>query len=138
MSNADSDKIYLIDTNVILRFLLNDHDTYGPKATAFMKDVSAGSLKAEIMECVMLECIYVLEKFYEIPRQEIADRLSRILNFQGIINSNKAILLKALFHYQKMTVDFADCLLASYSAKDKVVVSFDKDFKKLNAIWIKI
>lgn len=138
MPDTDNETIYLIDTNIILRFLLNDHDTYSPKATAFMTEVSRGILKAEILECVLLECIYVLEKFYEIPRQEIVDRLSRILNFRGVINSNKAVFLKALFHYQKISVDFADCLLASYSSKGKTVVSFDKDFNKLNATWTKI
>jgi predicted nucleic acid-binding protein len=34
------EKVYLIDTNVILRYLLNDHKRFSPKAKAFMQDVA--------------------------------------------------------------------------------------------------
>ena len=56
------EKVYLIDTNVILRYLLGDHAEFSPKAEAFMKDVSEGRKKAEILDVVTVECIYVLEK----------------------------------------------------------------------------
>ncbi len=35
-------KVYLIDTNVILRYLLGDHKIFSPKAKAFMKLGFAG------------------------------------------------------------------------------------------------
>ncbi|MBW1993356.1 MAG: PIN domain-containing protein, partial [Deltaproteobacteria bacterium] len=74
-------KVYLIDTNVILRYLLEDHEIYSPKAKAFMLQVSHGKKKVEISAVVIVECIYVLEKFYLVPRNEIVDSISRILNF---------------------------------------------------------
>ena len=43
-----SEKVYLIDTNVILRYLLDDHESFSPKAKAFMLKVSEGVRKAEI------------------------------------------------------------------------------------------
>jgi predicted nucleic acid-binding protein len=42
------EKVYLIDTNVILRYLLNDHNRFSPKAKAFMQDVAKGLKKAEL------------------------------------------------------------------------------------------
>jgi hypothetical protein len=33
------EKVYLIDTNVVLRFLLDDHASFSPKAKRFMQDV---------------------------------------------------------------------------------------------------
>ena len=36
------EKVYLVDTNVILRYLLDDHKTYSPKAKAFMLQISQG------------------------------------------------------------------------------------------------
>jgi predicted nucleic-acid-binding protein len=34
------EKVYLIDTNVILRFLLDDHHEFSPKAATFMLNVA--------------------------------------------------------------------------------------------------
>ena len=72
-------KVYLIDTNVILRYLLGDHKSFSPKAKAFMELISQGTKKAEIPSVVIVECVYVMEKFYKIPGNEIVDTLSKIL-----------------------------------------------------------
>jgi predicted nucleic-acid-binding protein len=126
-------KVYLIDTNVILRYLMADHEKFSPKAKAFMVKVSQEKTKAEIPAVVIVECVYVMEKFYRIPKHEIADTLSRILNFSGIVNPDKSEILEALLKYEASNADIVDCLLAASSAPDKVVVSFDKDFAKLKA-----
>ena len=127
-------KVYLIDTNVILRYLLDDHDVHSPKAKVFMAEVFAETKKAEIPDIVIAECIYVMEKYYKIPRSEISAKLSGILNFFGIINSDRSELLEALLKYNDSSIDIVDCILAAHSSPEKVVVSFDKDMKKLKAV----
>lgn len=76
----------------------------------------------------MVECVYVMEKFYRIPRHEIADKLSQVFNFSGIVNPDKLEILEALINFEALKADIVDCLLAALSAPDRVVVSFDKDF----------
>ena len=127
------EKVYLIDTNVILRYLLNDHKSFTPKAIKFIQDVAKGLKTAELLSVVVVECVYVMEKFYEIPKNEIVDKISRILNIKGIINPNKSEILDALIKYEKSNADIVDCMLAAKSSPQRVVVSFDKDFKKLKA-----
>ena len=126
-------KVYLIDTNVILRYLMADHEKSSPKAKAFMVKVSQEKTKAEIPAVVIVECVYVMEKFYRIPKREIADTLSRILNFSGIVNPDKSEILEALLKYEVSNADIVDGLLAASSAPDRVAVSFDKDFERLKA-----
>jgi predicted nucleic-acid-binding protein len=128
------EKVFLIDTNVVLRYLLGDHPELSPKATAFMLSVSKGVNKAEIPGFVMAECIYVMEKFYKIPKSKIVDKLSRIFNFTGIVNSNKSEILNALLIYESSNADIVDCILAARSSAVKVVITFDKDIKKLKAV----
>ncbi len=127
------EKIYLIDTNVILRFLLFDHPVFSQKAKAFMIDVYDGERKAEILPGVILECIYVLGKIYNVPKAEIADRLIEILNFSGVVNKDKSDLLEAFLKFKESGVDFMDCLLSVRSSPDRPVVSFDKDLRRLEA-----
>jgi len=128
------EKVYLIDTNVILRYLLNDHKRFSPKSKAFMQDVANGLEKADLAPVVVVECVYVMEKFYEIPKNEIVDKLSRILNIKGIVNPDKSEILAALVKYENSNADIVDCVLATKSSPQRVVVSFDKDLERLKAI----
>ena len=98
-----------------------------------MVRVSEEKVRAEIPAVVIVECVYVMEKFYRIPKQEIADTLSRILNLPGTVNPDKSKILEALLNYETSTADIVDCLLAASSTPDRVVVSFDKDFAKLKS-----
>ncbi|MBW1708109.1 MAG: PIN domain-containing protein [Deltaproteobacteria bacterium] len=127
-------KVYLIDTNVVLRYLLGDHPEFSPKAEAFMTDVSTGKKKAEILDIVIVECVYVMEKFYKIPKTEIVEKLSSLLNFTGIVNPDRSELLEAVLKFKDSNVDIVDCILAACSSPEKVVISFDKDMKKLKAV----
>ena len=132
------EKVYLIDANVILRYLLNDHKRFSPKAKAFIQDVAKGIKKAELQSVVVVECVYVMEKFYEIPKKEIVDKLSRILNIKAIVNANKSAILDALVKYENSSADIVDCILAAKSSPQRVIVSFDKDFKRLKATCEKL
>ncbi len=127
-------KVYLIDTNVVLRYLLGDHPEFSPKAETFMFDVSKGVKKAEILDVVIVECIYVMEKYYEIPKTEIVEKLSGILNFSGIVNPDRSEILEALLKYENSNIDIVDCIFAARSSPEKVVISLDKDMKKLKAV----
>ena len=128
-------KKYLIDTNVILRFLLNDHETFSPMAINFMTHVERNLKKTEIIAPVIAECVYVMEKFYKIPRAEIADKLCGIMTFSGITNPDKNELIIALIAYENSTIDIVDCMLAAFSDDDNVIISLDKDFKKLDCTY---
>ena len=127
-------KVYLIDTNIILRFLLGDHPELSPKATAFMSKIADGTIKAEILDVVTAECVYVMEKFYQIPREKISEKLSKIFNFSGIVNLNRSEMLQGLLNFETSNVDIVDCVLAAMSSSSRVVISFDKDMMKLKAV----
>ncbi|MBT4289173.1 MAG: PIN domain-containing protein [Deltaproteobacteria bacterium] len=126
-------KINLVDTNVILRYLLADHDEFSPKATDFFKKVAKNENSAEIPAFVLAECVHVLLKFYKVPKQEFVTSLLKILSFQGVINQDHSILINALNMYQSVNIDFPDCLLAAMSTTNRKIVSFDKDFLKVPA-----
>jgi predicted nucleic-acid-binding protein len=124
---------YLLDTNIILRFLLADDPAQTRKATTLITDIAEGRIAAELKDFILLELAWVLEVSCQVPRREIADKLINILNLSGIVNSNRANLIQALLNYKTTKIDLADCLLAAYSSPDTPVISFDKDFQKLGA-----
>ena len=67
------------------------------------------------------------------PNNEIVDKLSRILNIKEVVNPDKSEILDALVKYENSGADIVGCILAAKSSPQRVMVSFDKDFKKLKA-----
>lgn len=124
---------YLLDTNIILRFLLADDPAQSCSATELMSKVDEGNVSVEIKDFVLLETVWVLEASCRVPRKEIADRLINILNLSGIVNANRSTLIQALLSFKETSIDLADCLLAAYSSPATPVISFDRDLKKLGA-----
>ena len=129
-------KIYLIDTNVLLRYILADHSQLSQKAKIFMDKIFHGDLKAIIHDGVLVECVYVLLKVYEVPREKISNVLINLLEYIGIVDKNKSIYISALKKFSNNNIDIVDNILAAFSNDEYVVASFDKDFEKLEAkMW---
>jgi predicted nucleic-acid-binding protein len=123
---------YVVDANVILRYLLSDHREHFQKAVQFMGQVKLGEVGAFIPEGVLVECVYVLLKFYKVPRSEIALSLENILNYKGIINDNRSILIKGLRLFQEKNVDIVDAIVHTISKEKKwLSFTFDKDLGRL-------
>jgi predicted nucleic-acid-binding protein len=131
--------LHLIDTNVILRFLMGDDPPKAARATALMERLERGEEAVELPDEVLTETVWTLESFYEVPRQETAQKLAALLNFAGVRVSARDILLQALHRYASSTADFVDCLLAARSREGGVpIYTFDEtDFKRLNVAWEK-
>lgn len=124
---------HLLDTNIILRFLLGDDPEQSKTAKGLMTKICDGLTNAEIKDFVLLESVWVLDASFHIPRSEIAEKLINILNFSGIVNTNRSTLIHALLRFKETKIDLADCLLAAYSSPATPVVSFDRDLRKLGA-----
>jgi predicted nucleic-acid-binding protein len=124
-------KTTLPDTNVILRYLLRDHEELFERASAFFEEVRIGTRKALILESVLTECVYVLTKFYKVPRTETADKLQGILRYKGICNPDRQSLLNALGLYKATSADIVDCILHQKAeGTDMEPLSFDADVTK--------
>lgn len=77
---------------------------------------------------VIAEVVFVLQKVYKVPREEIANLLSKSFKYFEV--ADEALLKESLFFYARTKLDFVDCILASYaSVKKEDVTTFDK---KLN------
>ena len=123
-------KVVLPDTNVVLRYLLRDHEAHYAQASAFFEAVREGKRQAMLLEGVLVECIYVLTKFYQVPRSEAAGELHALLQYKGMHNPDRQELLDALKHYAETKLDIVDCiLLAKGTAEHTEVFSFDSDLR---------
>jgi len=122
--------VYLLDTNVIIRFLVGDNKEHLAKSIEIFKDIEKAKLQVEILDGVLMEAYFVLIKFYKLPRIDVINDLKTILALNGVINSNKAILYETFNIIENKNIDFVDALIC---AKSKLQgfgkLSFDNDVK---------
>lgn len=124
---------YLLDTNVIVRFLLEDNENQLKVVNNYFERAKKGLIKLKLPLFILIETDHILRTFYNVPKSEIIDKLSKILSISYVEVLQREIIIKALTLYGTHAVDFVDCVLFA-KAKDEnaKILSFDQDFKKLD------
>ncbi len=133
-------KTKLIDTNGIIRYLVED-----PKDNKYQKvfDLFERTEKKEVHifidSAVLAEAYYVLTKFYKIPQIDVCEKLIGIVEFSGIILTDKNIAINALNRLKIKNIDFVDAFLIEKALKDNMCIyTADKDLFKSEADTEKI
>jgi predicted nucleic-acid-binding protein len=127
----------LVDTNLIVRYLVQDHEKQAKAAGKLFEACDRGDVEIVVLPAVLAECVFVLESFYEHPRADIAAALGTLIASPGIEISEAAIHLDALERYRRTKVHFVDCLIAAAArAEDTPVATFDEDFRKFGDVRI--
>jgi predicted nucleic-acid-binding protein len=116
----------LVDTNVILRYLLNDIPEQSEIARLELKKDNV-----KILTQVVAEVIYVLSKIYKINRKEISENLLKIFSLDGVIVENEEIVVFAVAEYGNSKLDFVDELLyANSKIRGTMVKTFDSSLQE--------
>jgi predicted nucleic-acid-binding protein len=122
-------KPYLIDTNVIVRYLLGEKNELGNKAYDFFSDVQSGVKKAIILESVFTETVFILNKVYLVKKEEITSTLRGLLLYKGIVNEDKESLLEALEIFSNTKLHIVDCILISKAKNNYQIISVDRELE---------
>jgi predicted nucleic acid-binding protein len=127
----------LVDTNLIIRYLVQDHEKHAKAAGKLFDACDRGDVVIVTLPAVLAECVFVLESFYEHPRRDVASALGRLISSPGVEIGAVATHLDALDRYRKTKVDFVDCLIAATAATENMpVASFDQDFRKFGDVRV--
>jgi predicted nucleic acid-binding protein len=121
----------LVDTNLIVRYLVQDHEKHARAAGKLFDACDRGDLVIVLLPVVLAECVFVLESFYRHPRADIASALGRLISSPGVEIGEVTVQLDALKRYKETKAHFVDCLIAATAvAMDVPVATFDRDFRK--------
>ena len=113
----------LIDTNVILRFVLNDNVEMAQRAADVI--ASGAYTKPE----VIAEVVYVLKSVYSTLKEKIKSIIRGLSDIIRIENSE--CVVHAINLFSSTSLDFVDCLLVAYhSLNGETVFTFDKKLNK--------
>jgi predicted nucleic-acid-binding protein len=132
-----SAKRRLVDTNLIVRYLVQDHEKHAKAAGKLFEACDRGELKIIVLSAILAECVFVLESFYGHARADIAAALGTLIASPGVEIGENSVHLDALDRYRRTKVHFVDCLLAAAArAEDTPVATFDEDFRKFGDVRI--
>jgi predicted nucleic acid-binding protein len=121
-----------LDTNVPVRHLTGDPPEMAERATAYL-----GSERDLLLtDLVAAETVYVLESFYEAPREQVAQALRSLIAFESIVCVDPALLLRAVEVYETDRIDFADAYLVACAESTGVgrIASFDRSIDRIDTV----
>ncbi len=126
---------YLLDTNVLIRFLRSDHPVHSPATRELFADACDGKCVLLLTEITVAEAVWVLQSVYNSERAQVADGLRKVILSAGIRCAKRNEMLDALGRFASTKCDFLDCYLAALAAASgDSIASFDKDFDQFTDI----
>ena len=102
-----------LDTNVLVRFLVQDDQAQFEKARRLIKrEVAAGS-GIFVNQLLLLETEWVLRSRYGLTKKWIIEVISGLLEASDVQFEDEPAIEEALFTWKDASAGFADCLISA-------------------------
>jgi predicted nucleic acid-binding protein len=127
--------IYLVDANVLLRYLMNDHPEHGRAAKKLIEQARSGRIALHVPFVAVMETIFTLQSFYKIEREDIGREFLKVLSAPGIKLVGPSWILDAIEESRTRNVSFGDaCIAAEARMENLPIASFDRGLDSFSGI----
>ncbi len=106
-----------LDTNILVRHLVQDDPVQSPKATEFIEQRLTERDPGFISTVVMAETAWVLERVYALADDEVAATIERILQIEVLVVENESDVFTAMMAVREGRGSFADALIGAIDAQ---------------------
>jgi predicted nucleic-acid-binding protein len=100
-----------LDTNVLVRYIMQDDSKQSSLATRIVESLSA-EVPGFVPLVAIVELAWVLSSAYELGRHQLVEAFEALLRTKELVVERGEIVWKALRLFQRAPGDFADCLIA--------------------------
>ena len=123
-----------IDTNVLVLFLVRDDEAQFEKARKLIKREVVAGRRVFVNQLVLMETEWVLRSRYAVPKNQIIEAISGLLDATDVQFEDEPAIEEALFMWKDASADFADCLIGTKYRRlgCRATVSFDVKASKLS------
>ena len=117
-----------LDTNVLVRYLVEDDARQTAQAAALIERAIADDESLYVSDVVVCETVWVLSVAYKVGRKEIAAVLRSLFRARHLDFGAVDQLIRALDSYESGKGDFADYLIREHAraADCESVATFDR------------
>ena len=120
-----------LDTNVLVRYIMQDDAKQSRLATALLDTLSPES-PGFFAQVSVVELVWVLQSCYGLDRTQLVAALEGILRTKEVSVENADVVWRAIRRYRDSSADFADCLIerAADAAGCAKTMTFDRGAAK--------
>jgi len=121
-----------LDTNVLVRFFMQDDPSQCAQVDAIMNSFSE-SEPGWVSLAAVLELVWVLTSTYRVSRAEVLTVLEHLLARKEIVVEHTEIIHRAIEIFRNPRVSFADCIISASAVAVgcTLTLTFDQDAAKL-------
>lgn len=117
-----------LDTNVLVRYLVEDDAEQARQAAALIRRIVKGDDRVYISRVVVCELVWVLARAYDFTRAEIVETVGRLLGTRHVRLEEPDQVARALAAYEAGRGDLADYLIREQARAEgcDAVATFDR------------
>jgi predicted nucleic-acid-binding protein len=101
-----------LDTNVLVRYIVQDDPAQARKATALIESLTDES-PGFVSMTALVELVWVIQGCYAADKDETVGILDKLLRLRTLRLENMEVVSRAVRVYAGSRADFADCLIES-------------------------
>ena len=116
-----------LDTNVLVRYIMQDDAKQSPKATKIMEALDSVENSGYVTLLAIVELAWVLGISYKLTRTQVAQALDSLIRAKQLKIESAEQVIRALRVFKEGKSDFADCLIerSANSAGCEKTITFD-------------
>ena len=122
-----------LDTNVVVRYLVQDDRSQSAAATRLMESVLSPDLPGLITGVTLCEIVWVLAECYGADRDRIGSVIEGLLASRQLVVEEAEIVWNALRDWRASQADFSDALIGRQviARGGEKIVTFDRAAARL-------
>ena len=125
-------KSIIADTNVYLRFILDDVKSQARKAEDLFQRAQKKELQIVVPQIVIFEIQFALDKYYKFKKDDVIKRLETIVPADFLNIESRSTFMRCIIIFENNNVSFVDSFLKAEAEKEGMeLFSFDKKLVKL-------
>ena len=117
-----------LDTNVLVRFLVRDDEEQASAANELLSSLTVDRPGFVCRE-VVVELVWVLERAYGFPRDQIADVLEHLVSTEVLVIEAADDVAQAAFRYRAASAGFSDLMILAAAERAQALPMYTFDQK---------
>jgi len=122
-----------LDTNVVIRYLVQDDKKQSAFASGFIEKKLTADTPGYINHMTLCEISWVLQRCYAVSKPQLREIIEGLLTTKQLLVESAEVAWKALRIFDANNAEFADALIAQTNISDgcEHTVTFDKKAARL-------
>ena len=127
--------LYILDTNVLVRYLVRDDVQQAEVARRILESLAA-ERPGFVCREVTVELVWVLNRSYDLSPQKIAAVLLELLATEGIVIESAGDVAHAALQYGTRRADFADLMILAAARRQGAhpIYTFDGRASRVDGV----